>query len=294
MLYSICRLLIIVSIFFFLMLSACDNRSQIDYLGQSPPGRIPAIFAPGIVSTELDEFGCTMSPNGREFYFTRTYINPPRHTIMLCRLNSTGWTQPEIANFSGIHSDAEPNFSPDGAKLFFGRLHDTGQNTTVSKIHVLKRIGNNWQEPKYVTPGMFASISNNNVLFFTDISNGIQKADIVKSEFRNDDCSHSKLLNGEINSPYQDAHPFIDPDERYIIFDSDRPGGYGNNDLYVCFRETNGTWRDAINLGGQINTPGYDAIPSVSPDGKYLFFCRRGDIYWVDTKIIEILRIKER
>jgi hypothetical protein len=276
------------------MLSACDNRSQIDCLGQSPPGRIPAIFAPGIVSTELDEFGCTMSPDGHEFYFTRTYIDPPRHSIMACRLNSAGWTQPEIANFSGQYSDAEPIFSPDGTRLFFSRLHDTGQNQIVSEIHVLKRLGENWQEPKYITTGMFASISNKNILFFTDISNGIQKAEIVKSEYLNDEFSHPELLNSGINSPYQDAHPFIDPDERYIIFDSDRPGGYGNNDLYVCFRETDGTWGDAINLGEQINTPGYDAIPSVSPDCKYLFFCRMGDIYWVDTKIIEILRIKER
>jgi len=64
------------------------------------------------------------NPDGGKFYFTRTYIAPRRHTIMVTRWNSYGWSKPEIANFLGKHSDGEPNFSPDGEYLFFSRACD--------------------------------------------------------------------------------------------------------------------------------------------------------------------------
>jgi hypothetical protein len=41
------------------------------YLGQKPPGSTPEIFAPGHVCTDLDEYGCTFSPDGRKLFFGR-------------------------------------------------------------------------------------------------------------------------------------------------------------------------------------------------------------------------------
>ena len=288
-----CKILrIIISTLFLLLFISCSSEHKIDFLGQTPPDEIPKIFAPDIVSTELDEFGCTMSPDGREFYFTRTFLDPRRHTIMVCKQGPAGWTQPEIADFSGQHSEGEPNFSPDSKRLFFGRLRVTEQNTLVSEIYVMDRTADGWGEPKYLLPGMFASISNNNTLYFTDISTGMQKGDVVKSEHINEEYSEPEFLDGGVNSPAQDAHPFIAPDESYLLFDSNRPGGYGSSDLYICFRDEDDSWSDAFNLGEPINTPEYDAIPFVSPGGEYLFFCRAGDIYWVDAKTIKTLKSK--
>lgn len=47
------------------------------------------------------------------------------------------------------------------------------------------------------------------------------------------------------------------------------------------------------NLGESINTPGHELSPVVTPDGKFLFFIRGTDIYWVDAKIIEKFKPKE-
>ena len=271
-----------------LSIVACDRKHEIDYLGQTPPGKTPKIFAPGIVSTDLEEYGCTMSPDGKEFYFTRTFLEPRRHTIMICRKGTKGWSSPEIADFSGNYSEGEPNFSPDGTQLLFGRLRNVPeQNTAVPEIYQLTRTGDGWSAPFYLIPGMFASVSNSHNLFVTDVSGGIQKGDIVKSKFINNAYAQPEKLDGGVNSPFQDAHPFIAPDESFILFDSNRPGGYGDNDLYICVKKGNNEWGDGINLGEPINTPDYDAIPSLSPDGKYLFFYRHGDIYWTDWEIIE-------
>ncbi len=93
------------------------------------------------------------------------------------------------------------------------------------------------------------------------------------------------------------AHPFIAPDDSYLIWDSERDGGYGRSDLYISFRQQDGSWGAAINMGDKINTALEDGFPNVTPDGKYLFFGRQvspgnSDIFWVDAQIIETLRPK--
>ena len=84
------------------------------------------------------------------------------------------------------------------------------------------------------------------------------------------------------------------------MWDSEREGGFGKADSYISFRQQDGSWGAAINLGNKINTDAWDAGASVTPDGKYLFFNRNMgsdnyenvDIFWVDAQIIETLRPK--
>jgi len=81
------------------------------------------------------------------------------------------------------------------------------------------------------------------------------------------------------------------------LWESTRDGGYGGTDIYVSFRQENGSWGAAINLGDKVNTSISQKGGYVTPDGKYLFFfsldsSRKGDIFWVDAQIIETLRPK--
>ncbi|MFC6978023.1 hypothetical protein [Microbulbifer taiwanensis] len=103
-----------------------------------------------------------------------------------------------------------------------------------------------------------------------------------------------------VNSGKMTAHPFIAPDESYLIWDSKRDGGYGGSDLYISFRQEDGSWGPAINMGEKINSDKWDAYASVTPDGKYILFNRgidddndNVDIYWVDAQVIEALRPKQ-
>ncbi len=61
--------------------------------------------------------------------------------------------------------------------------------------------------------------------------------------------------------------------------------------------ESDGSWTDAINLGITINTGKQERFPSLSPDGKYLFFTRwvapgNEDVMWVSAEIINRIRKK--
>ncbi|MBI1393634.1 MAG: hypothetical protein GC152_12910 [Alphaproteobacteria bacterium] len=119
---------------------------------------------------------------------------------------------------------------------------------------------------------------------------------------------YSRLVDGEYEDPkpLSEAintgtylnHPFIAPDESYLLWDAKREDGYGDSDIYISFRQDDGSWGAAINLGDKINTDAWEASASVTPDGEYLFFNRNMgsdeyedvDIFWVDAGIIETLR----
>jgi len=101
-----------------------------------------------------------------------------------------------------------------------------------------------------------------------------------------------RLLGKEINTGKFNAHPFIAQDESYIIWDDERDSGYGDSDLYISFRTDDDSWGAAINMGDKINTSSWESGGYVTPDGKYFFFNRHEDMFWVDAKIIETLRPK--
>ena len=61
-------------------------------------------------------------------------------------------------------------------------------------------------------------------------------------------------------------------------------------DFYITFRNFDGTWGDALHMGDVVNNETNNICPSLSHDGKYLFFTSNNDIYWVSTDIIERIR----
>ena len=114
------------------------------------------------------------------------------------------------------------------------------------------------------------------------------------------DIYYSKFVNGEfqeavnageaINTKAYEADVFIDPNEQYIIFCGTREDGFGRGDLYISFKNEDGSWTKSVNMGEPINTPGHELCPFVTMDGKYLLYTSGGDIYWVNTEIFDDLR----
>lgn len=95
-------------------------------------------------------------------------------------------------------------------------------------------------------------------------------------------------------------HAFIAPSEDYLLVTAQNnvDESRKDNDIYVYFKKQNGRWAMPIHLGNTINSVFDETGPSITPDGKYLFFGRseRGiepglsNIYWVSTEIITELK----
>ena len=167
-----------------------------------------------------------------------------------------------------------------------------------------ERIGDSWSELKSLGPMfdrqdwgiMRLSASAKGTYVFDDYKSN----DVIRISTLKDGIRQAPIPMGSmVNSGTYTAHPFIAPDESYLIWDSKRKGNYGDSDLYISFRQRNGLWGPGINMGDKVNSDKWDAYASVTPDGKYILFNRgidddndNVDIYWVDAQIIETLRPK--
>ncbi|MEI6899674.1 MAG: OmpA family protein [Bacteroidota bacterium] len=91
------------------------------------------------------------------------------------------------------------------------------------------------------------------------------------------------------NPKYSVGHPAVSSAGDTLIFSSNKPGGYGETDLYMSIR-INGQWSEPLNLGDRINTSGKDEFPYLTKDG-YLIFASSGrqgmgglDLYYTKLK----------
>lgn len=80
-------------------------------------------------------------------------------------------------------------------------------------------------------------------------------------------------LGPAINSAYYDGEPSISDDGRYLFFSSDRPGGFGNRDIWVAARRSRtARFGEPWNLGAMVNGPAHEVRPNISTDESALFF----------------------
>ncbi len=97
-------------------------------------------------------------------------------------------------------------------------------------------------------------------------------------------------LGPNINTEFWESSPSLSADKNALYFSSDRPGGYGGKDLYVSYRDKNGKWGPAINMGPSINTAGEELAPFIHADNQTLYYTSNGlpgyggtDLYVVKT-----------
>lgn len=241
------------------------------------------IFAPNLVSTHMAERDAALSPSGDEFYYTiSSYIH---QVIVFTKKSANGWTEPQVAPFSGVYSDLEPHFSPDDNRLYFAsnRPLVEGGETKDFDIWYVNRKDKGWSEPINIGKPInteanefYPSLTNSGTLYWCSIRNdgiGIGGEDIYYSALENGKYKTVKALPNSINTPRDEYNAYVARDESYIIFTSSGWGqGIGSGDLWISFKQPNGQWTKARNMGEGINSPSFEFCPFVSDCGNYLFF----------------------
>jgi hypothetical protein len=269
------------------------------YLGQKAPGMMPEVFAPGIISTKQSELNAVFSPRGDEFYYAIHLPRPEdRYVIMFSRQVNGTWTRPEVAPFSGQYTDVDMNFSLDGQHLFFCSKRPVPQDPSPEyNIWVTHRLQNpGWSEPENLglpvnTTGSetYPSFTKNGRMYFSSSRRGGNGSkDIYSTEIAEGQFSEPVNLGAAINSQYGEGDTFVAPDESYMIVSCwGSPKGEG---LYVSFKETDGSWTRLVDMESILKRDIVGGCPMVSPDGRYLFYTNKGQIYWVDARIIRLCR----
>ncbi|MCY7351284.1 MAG: OmpA family protein [Cytophagaceae bacterium] len=105
---------------------------------------------------------------------------------------------------------------------------------------------------------------------------GFGNCDLYVTYQKGDEWSNPDNLGADVNSASWDSQPALSADGRTLYFVSDRPGGLGKRDLWVCRRDSAGHWSKASNLGKALNTPDDDVSPFLHANGRTLFFASEG------------------
>jgi hypothetical protein len=302
-----------------LIISACAERNQEanfpvlsgPYLGQKPPGKKAEIFAPGIISTSDDELCSGFMNGGKIFIFSRLVPDSEWRykPTYIMELKEDKWTEPQIVSFNSLYPY---NFTvaADDRTLFFTSVHQSEDSSELRdpNIWAVQRSDGSFLEPRVLGfpintqwSDNYPSVSYNGAIFFMSNREGSYgSVDIYRAESCNGRYTEAENLGIIVNTENPEQDPAIAPDESYLIYCSETLGGYGGYDLFIVFRKKNGGWTSPVNMGENINSPGEDGRPSITPDGKYVFFAsnrhenkKDRDIFWVDAKIIDQLKPEE-
>jgi hypothetical protein len=281
------------------MIAGCEkeDRDMTPVLFSLPAARARGeIFAPGTVSTDDQlEMGCAISPDGKEIYFGRAVPGGPDWGIWVARDVDGTLSQPEVAPFSGVFRDFNPFMTPDGQHLIFYR-ESFGESETREGSWIVDREGGTWGDPRYLIDEYHVTTPDLKTYYFIFVPGAESNRsapgkarELGVSILEHGHLTESKCMPGDINSPYWDAHGFISSDGSFMVFDSARPKGFDDFDIYVSFRRSDNTWGPAHNLGKTINR-GERSMPALTADAAYLFFSAEGDIWWAPADIIGELR----
>ena len=266
------------------------------YLGQTPPGPIAKVFAPGLISDTRprmwEAFGA-FSADGNTFCFMK---GPG---VFITENTDQGWTAPERIKSirTKIWAPWSPCLSPDANSIFFTRSLLKPLNKR--NLYRCSRTARGWATPEQLGPPfsspdkeLTCSLAANNSIYFGSTRKLKHGEDGIIWAIPFEGNTWARDEHIALNFPVGD--PGIAPDESFMVCTAkDQPGGYGHRDIYLSLRLEDGTWSKPRNLGPRINTAFIEHGPRVSPDKKYLFFNRSngwntrihtGNIYWVELK----------
>ena len=177
-----------------------------------------------------------------------------------------------------------PSFSSDTTELIYTVKKDgEDENFYFSSFK-----NNSWATPKkmdYPTntlynEGAYSISEDGKELYFASCNrlDGYGGCDIYYSELNDTIWSDPINLGSNVNSKYWESQPSISSNKDLLFFSSNRQGGIGNRDIWVCKRLGRYEWSQPFNLGDKVNTEKDEITPFIFADSKTLYFASKGHI----------------
>nr|WP_293832973.1 OmpA family protein [uncultured Arsenicibacter sp.] len=247
------------------------------------------------VNSEFNEINPMISPDGKTIYFARvshpqnTYGDKGSQDIWYSELDvaSNKWG-PARRLGNPLNTDeynCAYSITPDGNTMLIKGAYNNGRYETRG-YSFSKKTTNGWSVPQKLEIAGYERMSQGQydcgflsadgkvlIMSFSEKKNS--KEDDLYVSFRQKDGSWSKpvSLGPDVNTKFTETTPFLAADGATLYFSSNREGGQGSNDIYICKRvdKTWKHWSKPQNLGPKINTEGYDAYYSIPAAGDYAY-----------------------
>jgi Tol biopolymer transport system component len=240
------------------------------------------------VNSEFNESGPAISADGLTFLFQS---NRPGgqgdKDIWICTRTSLEDPFGEPVNLGPLvnseWSDGSPYLSPDGLTLLFSSSRPDGHDDGLwmcSRPSLSEPFGEPIDLGPDVNDGFTASMptlsANGLTLLFAGRLEGSQQPhDLLECTRATKSESFGRPVNlgSVVNSPSGDYHPNLSVDGLTLLFYSNRPGGQGGKDIWICTRTSlEDPFGEPVNLGPGVNSGSHDRGPYLSPDGRILLF----------------------
>ena len=242
--------------------------------------------------------------DGLERIIVNRWVSRGPTSLAVFRYSSGTWDDgaPAIAGFDAWHGGAQ--LSPDGAQLYFesSRRSPVVADREDTDLWVADRAGHAWVNARPLGPPFDTPHNEHNVtvsaratICFNSNRRGITAGhDVLCARRAREGWENPQPLGAGVNGPSADVEAFIDPEERFLVFASNRAGGKGSFDLYISVNRDS-EWQPAVSLGDAVNTAAEESSPTVSSDGRRLLFARsengrnvlyecRFDPRWLDAR----------
>jgi len=190
---------------------------------------------------------------------------------------------------NGTGNDSSPGFTPDDLCMFYAAPLTAGSGAG-QRIFLSCRTDayddTGWQTPVRLGPNVNI-VQASDPFYFVDPTTGQASLYFAALNrpggagdfdlFRNDVGPDGEFLPAvpltELNTPSRETHSTIQQNGLILVFSSNRPGGFGNIDLWVSTRaSTVDPWGVPCNLGPTVNSGSDDRAPFFSHIGNSLYF----------------------
>lgn len=192
-------------------------------------------------------------------------------------------------NINSSYTEHSPIVNADETTLIFtsrrnnvtGGKKDPSDNNYYEDIYISHKINDVWGPSRNPGKPLNTNLHDATVGLSPDgqslfIYRGDNGGDIFVCKLEGDTWTKPERLSNQINTKYQETSASFSYDNRKIYFVSNKPGGYGEKDIYVSEKTEAGEWGPAINLGPVINTSYDEEGVFMHPDGKTLYFSSKG------------------
>jgi len=270
------------------MIMIASSTAQPAPYDSTKPLQRAALFAPGIISTGDYESHVTFTPDGGELYFLKMAPDFSRWTIFVTRYNNGRWSQPEVAPFSGQYQDADPYITADGKHFYFisdRPVEAGGVRQSHHDIWVMDKTESGWNAPRHLPEPVNTNtdefypigLKNGTLYFGSQRKEARGVGDIYRAVPQKNGGYAVENLGPPVNTGAGEYEAFVTEDERLMLLAiTRRSDSLGDIDLYVSHKQPDGKWSEPVNLGPEINSPGRELSPKLTPDGRYLIWmsCR--------------------
>lgn len=246
------------------------------------------------INTEFSELLPTVTPDGKKIFFARD--EDPRNakggvlSQDIWVANIENGIDEAIAYhmeypFNQATFNSVAGVSPDGNTLLINGKYKNGilEGRGYSMV---KKTASGYSTPEGIDiknyadyskgryAGAFLASDMQTILMYMSPEGDQNNNDLFVS-FKLEDGSWSepKNLGNTINNEHNQLSPFLASDQKTLYYSTNQPGGKGSNDIWVAKRLDDSwtNWSEPKNLGGDVNTTGWDAYYSVDAQGEYAY-----------------------